>query len=62
MMKMAVALIQCMIRNGSGCTRARRTLDLTAAFDIADQTINCGTFGMAFRGAALSTKVGCGPK
>ena len=39
-MKMATALIQCMIRTGNGCTRARpRVVDLTAAVVITDHQL-----------------------
>jgi hypothetical protein len=37
-----------MIRNGSGCRRARRRgLDMTEAVDILDQTTNYATLGAA---------------
>jgi hypothetical protein len=40
-------LIQCMMRTGNGCTRARRrVVDLIAAVDITDQDINYATFGV----------------
>jgi hypothetical protein len=47
MMKMATALIQCMMRTVNGCTPAsRRVVDLTAAVDITDQDINYATFSV----------------
>jgi hypothetical protein len=52
MTKMAAALIQCMIRNGSGCRRPRRrALDMLDAVDIADQNTNfdnASTFCLAY--------------
>jgi hypothetical protein len=60
MMKITTALIQCMMRTGHGCRRARRlVVDLTAAVAITDQDINCATFGVASRtagGGALKSK------
>src|ERR1700747_1245219 len=59
-MKMAAALIQFMVRNGSGCRRVRgRALDMTVAVDIADQNTNYPTSWHGFRrvrgGRSVST-------